>query len=122
MTHGPADQAGGLSDELAQELAVSAGPTSSRAAPDPIGLLVQLTALRSRSKQTYTGIKLSALLLLRLFARDRACRVRLVVEGAGSALSEVANDPGYDGATRAAAAAMWMEVWMVNCPHMFEYV
>lgn len=111
--HGPATHGSGgnqgLSDELASELA-GAGQQASRAAADPIGLLVQLTALRSRSKATFTSIKLSALLLLRLFARDRPCRVRLVVEGAGSALSEVANDAGYDGATRAAAAAMWMEV------------
>eukprot|EP00198_Chlamydomonas_reinhardtii_P011316 XP_001700653.1 predicted protein [Chlamydomonas reinhardtii] len=53
-------------DELARELA--AASTGPKSASDPIGLLVQLTALRSRSRSSYIHIKLPALLLLRQFA------------------------------------------------------
>lgn len=40
--------------------------------------------------------------------------MRLVTEGAGGALAAVANDSAYDGMTRAAAAALWMEVRCVG--------
>lgn len=54
-------------DELARELA--AASTGPKSASDPIGLLVQLTALRSRSRSSYIHIKLPALLLLRQVRR-----------------------------------------------------
>ncbi|GIL46226.1 hypothetical protein Vafri_3260, partial [Volvox africanus] len=95
-------------DELARELVGNAA--APRSASDPIGLLVQLTSLRSRSRSSYVHIKMPSLLLLRQFAGERQYRVRLVTEGAGTALAAVANDSSYDGLTRAAAAALWMEV------------
>ncbi len=63
-----------------------------------------------RSRSSFQHIKLPALLLLRQFAGERQYRVRLVTEGAGAALATVANSSTYDGMTRAAAAALWMEV------------
>ncbi|GLI59200.1 hypothetical protein VaNZ11_001036 [Volvox africanus] len=95
-------------DELARELVGNGA--APRSASDPIGLLVQLTSLRSRSRSSYVHIKMPSLLLLRQFAGERQYRVRLVTEGAGTALAAVANDSAYDGLTRAAAAALWMEV------------
>ncbi len=60
-------------DELARELAsTGAAP---RSASDPIGLLVQLTSLRSRSRSSYVHIKMPSLLLLRQFAGERQYRV-----------------------------------------------
>lgn len=61
-------------------------------------------------RSSFQHIKLPALLLLRQFAGERQYRVRLVTEGAGAALAAVANSSTYDGMTRAAAAALWMEV------------
>lgn len=55
-------------------------------------------------------VKLPALSLLRCVGRVPANRVRLVEAGAGRELAAVAGDAGYDGATRAAAAALWFEV------------
>lgn len=71
---------------------------------------MQLCGLRSRSRSSYVNVKLHALLLLRRFAEEREYRVRMVTEGAGTALAGVARDAAYDGMTRAAAAALWMEV------------
>lgn len=68
-TSGSGTTAEGLADDLAAELAAT--PSGGKSAADPIGVLVQLTGLRGRHKLTFTPIKLSALMLLRMFSAVR---------------------------------------------------
>lgn len=42
--------------------------------------------------------------------QEESYRLRMVKEGAGSELALVACDPQYDPKTRAAAAALWLDV------------
>ncbi|GMH33362.1 hypothetical protein BSKO_01196 [Bryopsis sp. KO-2023] len=81
-----------------------------KSAADPIGLMVQIIALKTRQISVYVRAKLLAVRILRHLSKVKQYRQRMIDEGAGGELSAVACDPQYDPKTRAAAARLWFDV------------
>ncbi|KAF5832483.1 hypothetical protein DUNSADRAFT_11605 [Dunaliella salina] len=93
-----------------QEDKYSATLSDSRSALDPIQVMVQVVAVRTKQKSRYVQLKLHALLALKIVAQVGDIRQRLIESGAGPQLAELAGDAGFDSRTRAAAGSLWLEI------------